>query len=137
MTNNFLKNIIYSISIITITAWIIFAADLTHLTLNSWDPLTKQKWDDLLTEINTLKTTVSNLESSSWSWLEIGAIFYSINVYNPGTTWTVEVHDNEFYWDKLTLTWNNRWNCNPWYKVIRIDFGSSTSVLKTYACIKN
>lgn len=61
MTNIF-KNIVNSLIIIFLVSGIIYAASI--LDLKSWDPLTKEKWDTLVTEIETLKAQVSNSSTS-------------------------------------------------------------------------
>lgn len=57
MMKNILLNFLKSFWAIIITAGIIFAADLS---LNSGDVITTQKWSDLVTEINSLKTQISD-----------------------------------------------------------------------------
>jgi hypothetical protein len=143
MINKILKKSIYSVWVITITAGLVLAADLWIGRL-TWEPITKSIWDTLVTQLETntdeiaaLKTAVSNLQASSWNWIEIWAIVHSSTNYD---SWHVGTKYWCYggYWDGFTRSWSN-WNCNDGYTLIRIDIGNQHDFdfdTKTYACVK-
>lgn len=156
---NIISNFLKWVWVITITAWIIYAADLT---LNSGDFITVQKWSDLVTEvtwstatnatqdiniadllaeINTLKTKVNTQQTQIDNIVASGGnIVTEISSKTVNNTsrqnWTIGSAENPLtIWKPLIIWADSAAGQNITYMRVTswVDFWRTSSDSYTYA----